>query len=160
MPLVVFWFLGVAYAAGFGVWVWTDRGVLLYAGHAISLLFYGVPLLLLVLVSWPLLRLWTKRRQRMPLIFLLVWIGMVFTPPPPPPMSHYTQGMPEPETAMPWLFLAFAAGLSVAPLILSAGMLRATLRARRQLMEMARSAGIPSWDHSDALPQLPTDRAP
>ena len=68
MPLVVFWFLGVAYAAGFGVWVWTDPGVLLYAGHAISLLFYGVPLLLLVLVSWPLLRIWTKRRQRMPLI--------------------------------------------------------------------------------------------
>lgn len=137
MPLVVFWFLGVAYAAGFGVLVWTDPGIVLYAGHAVSLLYYGAPLVVLVLISWPLLRVWTGRPQRMPLIFLVAWVGMVFMPPPPSPMSHYSRGMETPEVTVPWLFLVFLGALSVVPFLLSIGMLRATLRARRQLMAMA-----------------------
>ncbi|MBK7596354.1 MAG: hypothetical protein IPP98_07685 [Gemmatimonadetes bacterium] len=128
------WVWAVAYAGYFGVLVWTDPGLLLYAGHAISLIFYGVPLLLLVLISWPLLRVWTRRPQRMPLIFLAVWGGMVFAPLPPMPTSHWTSGMAEPETTVSWLFLAFAAVLSVMPLLLSLGMLRTTIRARRHLV--------------------------
>ncbi len=124
------WTLAVAYAVWFGAGVWTDPGVMLYLGHTVSLIFWGVPLVPLVLLSWWLLRRWTALRQRMPPLFLAGWVALILIPMPPSPMSHTVPGQPTTTTVSP-LFWVVMVVVSVGPVILTAAMWVATFRARR-----------------------------
>jgi hypothetical protein len=68
------WTLAVAYAVWFGVQVWTDAGLMMYAGHSLSLIIWGVPLIPLLLLSWWLLWRWTGTRQPIPpVVFSVGW---------------------------------------------------------------------------------------
>lgn len=124
------WTFAVVYAVWFSIQVWTDPGIMLWVGHQVALLFWGLPLLPLVLLSWWLLRRWTGRPQTSPPIFLLVWIALVLLPHPPQPMTMTIPGQPDVNTVATsfWMVLAL---VLVLPVVLTAAMWLSTISARR-----------------------------
>lgn len=127
-----FWTFAVIYAFWFGVQVWTEPGLMLYAGHQFSLLLWGFPLLPLVLLSWWLLRRWTGRPQTTPPIFLLCWAALILMPPPPQPMTATIPGQPDVTTvaASFWMVLGL---VMVMPAVLTTAVCLSTITARRHV---------------------------
>ena len=125
------WTLAVAFAVWFGVQVWTDAGVMMYAGHSLSLILWGVPIIPLLLISWWLLWRWTGMRQRIPPFFFFGWLALILIPAPPLPMSHIVPGRGESTTTSSPIFWAMMGLISLAPVALTTAMWYSTIWARR-----------------------------
>lgn len=130
--LTAVWTLAVAYAAWFGVQVWVDAGLMMYAGHRLSLLLWGALLLPMLLLSWWLLHRWTTVRLRNLGIFLVGWIALILLPVPPSPMSHSVPGQPTVTTVSPFFWLMMVL-VSVVPAALTAAVWISTVTARRAI---------------------------
>lgn len=134
--LTAVWTLAVAYAAWFGFQVWDDPGLMLYAGHRLSLLVWGAPLLPVLLLSWWLLKRWTTARLRILGIFLLGWIALICLPVPPSPMSVTVPGQPTVTTISP-LFWLMVGLVSIVPATLTAAVWFLTVAARQAVRKPA-----------------------
>ena len=131
------WTFAVVYGIWFGVQVWVDPGLMLYAGHRLSLVFWIIPLIPLLLLSRWLLSRWTGVRPRSPRIFMIGWVVLILLPVPPTPMSHLTPGQPTVTTVSP-LFWVMMGIVTLMPAALTVVMWRSTVSARRAVTQPAR----------------------
>ena len=133
VSLVVFWVCACIYAVWFGVQVWVEPGVIAYAGHTLSLLFFGAPVFVLAVVTAILFGRWASRHERAVIVFFVASLVLTFMPPPAQPMSHWSSTTGATVTTIPWLFWPFMVAVSVVPLLLCVGVALAAWKTGRDL---------------------------
>ncbi len=133
MSLVVLWIIACIYAMWFGVRVWADPGIIAYAGHTLSLLFFGAPVFVLAGVTAVLFGRWKSRHERALLVFFVASLVLTFMPSPAQPMSHWSSTTGTTAVTVSWLFWPFIVAVSVVPLLLCAGVAWAAWKTGRDL---------------------------